>query len=153
KRIGAQLMAVVCEQDSGSGKTYVPASALLDHCFALAESIVPRIEALSSRSRLTPPKETINPLRPSPRTPGASGVTRHGLSSWGDLFTPRQMLCLLNLACAVREAERQLSQHGYEEGRTVAVLSNLALLVDRQADYNSTLCSWHNTRELIGHTY
>jgi putative DNA methylase len=151
--VGAQLMAVVCGRDSQQGKTYVSASDLSDEFHVPAETIAHRLQVLSSTAGLTAPQEPINPLRPSPWTRGASGVTRHGLMKWGDLFAPRQVLCLLTFVLAVREVEKQLSQMGYQRERTTAILANLALLVDRQADYNSTLCSWHNTRELIGHTY
>lgn len=153
KQVGAQLMAVVCGQNSRNGKTYVSASELSDQCIAPAQSIALRLDRLSTNTGFTPPKESINPLRPSPWTRGASGVTRHGLATWGDLFAPRQMLCLLTFASAVREVEKEFSEKDYQLGQAIAIQANLALWVDRLADYNSTLCSWHNTRELIGHTY
>ena len=32
-----------------------------------------------------------------------------------------------------------------------AIVANLALVNDRQADYGSTICSWHNSGENITH--
>jgi putative DNA methylase len=75
------------------------------------------------------------------------------MRTFGDLFTPRQMLCLLSFVAAVKEAEAEMRRLGYDSDRTKGIATYLAILVDRQADYNSTLCSWHSTRQLIGHTF
>ena len=29
----------------------------------------------------------------------------------------------------------------------------LAIVLDKTLDYNSTVCTWHNSREIIGHTF
>ena len=34
-----------------------------------------------------------------------------------------------------------------------ALVANLALVNDRLADYSSSLCSWHNSGEKLGHTF
>lgn len=152
KRVGQQVMAVVCERAEGSGKVYVSADAVP---FAAPDetALKHRIETLTAESGVSVPNEPINPLRPSPNARGLSAVTRHGLNSFGDLFAPRQKLCLLTFAAMVRAAEMEMSKAGFEQERMTAVAAHLGILVNRQADYNSTICSWHNTRELIGHTF
>jgi adenine-specific DNA methylase len=42
--------------------------------------------------------------------PGTLGfrVQPYGVRTWGDLFTPRQMLCLLTFTAAVRDAYQQM---------------------------------------------
>ena len=47
----------------------------------------------------------------------------------------------------------ELEREGMESERAKAVGTYLGVLVNRQADYNSTLCSWHTTGEKMGHTF
>ncbi len=152
KQVGAQLMAVVCVRPGEKGKVYLSADEA-PGCVPAEETLRTKLEEVCRESGLTVPDEPINPLRPSPWTRGASGPTRHGLTTWGSLFTTRQLLYLLNCAAAVRAIEAEMRNRGYEESRLRSIATYLAILVNRQADYNSTLCSWHNTREVIGHTY
>ena len=42
---------------------------------------------------------------------------------------------------------------GYSEEWVEAVEMYLAILIDRLADYNSTICLWENNAQKIGHTY
>jgi len=80
-------------------------------------------------------------------------VQRYGLTRWGDLFNGRQLLALLTFSRQVRTAYEAIVGEGAETERAKAVATYLALTVDRLADYNSTLCTWHNTGEKIGHTF
>src|SRR5581483_1729826 len=92
--------------------------------------------------QLTPPNEPINPLRPAPNSRGISGVTRHGLKSFQELFTPRQLLCLLTCCAIVREATRHMRGAPLADEHVKAVAAYLGLTVDRLADWNSSLCAW-----------
>ena len=80
-------------------------------------------------------------------------VVEYGLTRFVDLFTPRQLLVLLTFASEVHRAYTTLIEEGITPDRAVAITTYLGLLIDRLADYNSSLCSWHNTGEKIGHTY
>ena len=44
-------------------------------------------------------------------------------------------------------------EEGYEPEYAKAVVSYLGLGVNRLADYNSSLCLWHNTKEILAHTF
>ena len=136
-------MAVVCTRPGKKGKVYLAASdapqAAPDN-----EAINRRIEALCKRTGLTMPDEAIEARK-------TGGICLpYGLTSFGHLFRPRQMLCLLTFAAAVREAHQQVP--GQDE-RARAVGTYLAVLVNRQADYNSSLARWHNTGEKIAGTF
>ncbi|HXG17910.1 MAG TPA: hypothetical protein VNN62_02390 [Methylomirabilota bacterium] len=106
KRAGAQLMAVVCTQPAAKGKTYLGADALPADYLLDEQLIRRRIDELCKKTGLTVPNEPISPSRPSPNARGLSAVTRHGLTTFGNLFTYRQMLCLLTFVAAVREAHQ-----------------------------------------------
>jgi len=79
-------------------------------------------------------------------------VQLYGMKEWGDLFTPRQALALTSLGRLVQEAGEKVAEE-QENGLTVAVQTCLAMAVDKQADSDSSLCSWRPTSQDIGHTF
>ena len=141
-----QLMAIVCTRPGKQGKVYLSADDTAE--FAPDDvAISGRIEALSARTGLPVPGEPIV-------TDAKNSCWTHlyGLATFGHLFTPRQMLCLLTFAAAVREAQEQASRlyhsrDGCHPERAKAVATYLAVLVNRQADKESTLARWDNSRE------
>lgn len=142
-----QMMAIVCTRPGRQGKIYLSAD---DYPEYLPDDVAiqKRIEALCARTGLTVPNE------PMPKA-GTLGfrVQPYGAKTWGDLFTPRQMLCLLTFAAAVREAQAELERAGVESERAKAVGTYSGVLVDRLADYNSTGCVYEVTGEFIAHTF
>ncbi len=95
-----------------------------------------------------PPKETLG-----------FRVQRYGILKWGDLFNSRQKLALITFVEKVREvansqwaiANSQWATANREYAK--GVISYLAIGVNRLADYNSVLCIWHTTKELLAHTF
>ena len=94
----------------------------------------------------------------------------YGLDEWWKLFTPRQLVALTtfsDLLLEVRELVRDdaLSAGVSDDGTRLrdggsgatayadAVVTYLAFAVDKCADYWSTICTWHNSRELIRNTF
>ena len=94
----------------------------------------------------------------------------YGLDSFGDLFTTRQLVALTTFSDLVKEARsrvlidatrngmgndhRSLDEGGIgSEAYADAVTTYLAFAVDKATDYWSSLCSWHNSRELIRNTF
>jgi putative DNA methylase len=145
-RMGQQMMAVVCTRPGRQGKVYLSATDLPKQAPDDA-AIRARIEALCRRTGLTVPGE---PIEANPR----SMDTQHfGFQSWGDLFTPRQMVCLLTFAAGVRECEAELEREGVEGERAKAVASFLSVLVDQIGDMGSALCHWHSTHSTVVRTF
>src|SRR5439155_23842320 len=66
----------------------------------------------------------------------------HGINRFCDLFSPRQLLCLLQFAATIREASNELKNSG-DQG--IAVRTFLAAILDRLADFNSSLCVFNYT--------
>jgi putative DNA methylase len=78
----------------------------------------------------------------------------YGLESWGDVFTPRQALALVSLASQIGMLGNRFTHLPlHEAGLTAAVQTCLAMAVDRQADYGSSLCRWVGAGEFIGNTF
>jgi putative DNA methylase len=135
-----QMMAIVCTRPGRQGKIYLSANdypEFMPHDAAIRN----RIEALCRQTGLTVPSEPIEA-----RMTGGICLP-YGLTDFGRLFTPRQMLCLLTFAAAVREAIDALECKGVDYERAEAVATHLGILLNRVADKESVLARWDNTRE------
>jgi len=157
-RMGRQMMAIVCTRPGARGKIYLSADDYPD-CLPDDEAIRKRIEGLCQRTALTVPSEPIANLPDDCRdnTLGIR-VRPYGLRSWGDLFTPRQMLCLLTFAAAVREAVGQAASLSAaslsaDKERAKAVGTYLAISLDKVADLDCTLTQWKPDAELCVHAF
>ena len=148
-RLGRQLMAIVCTRPGGKGKVYLSPDDLRD-TGPDDEEIGQRIKALCKRTGLSVPSEPIANL-PADCRENSLGITvrPYGLRTWGDLFTPRQMLCLLTFAAAVRECVAELERERVEGERAKAVSTYLAVLANRVASSGSSLSRWNNAGEKI----
>lgn len=97
-------------------------------------------------------------------------VSLYGFNETSDLFTPRQLTALTTFSSLVSEAQQKaeadavavgvfndhiaLSEGGSGArayGEAVGVY--LAFVVDKIADYHSSICSWHSSKELIRNTF
>ena len=98
------------------------------------------------------------------KTPG------YGITTWEELFTPRQLTALTTFSQLLDEVAEQLRSDAaaarlaedgvglHEGGRGAnayadAVVTYLAFAIDKCADYWSTICTWHNSKELIRNTF
>ncbi|MBN1310359.1 MAG: DUF1156 domain-containing protein [Anaerolineae bacterium] len=144
-RLGAVPMAAIYERSGQSGKGYRPISDFDRTLFVEAE------ELLAKRLVEDPdalPSESLPPY-------GTLGfrVNNYGLVRWGDLFNARQALALITFVGKAGEAyERVLKEKG-DEDYTRAVATYLAIIVDRIADYISTLSRWVPSGEFLGNTF
>ncbi|MGI6086502.1 MAG: DUF1156 domain-containing protein [Kiritimatiellia bacterium] len=157
-RMGARLMAVVCEGDRG--RIYLPP--------------IPEHEEVARQAK---PEWKPEGAVPSRLTGGT--CYGYGLTTWGSLFTPRQLVALTtfsDLMAEVRERIREdcrnltesvgyLSKTPKDDDRPLrdggaglnayaeAVSVYLAFAVDKCADYWSAVCSWHTSGEKIRNTF
>jgi putative DNA methylase len=147
-RMGRQMMSIVCTRPEARGKVYVAAddyTGLLPNDDAIRE----RIEDLCQRTGLTVPSEPIANL-PADCRDNSLGITvrPYGLRTWGDLFTPRQMLCLLTFAAAVREAGGKMMSMGYSIDHAQSLSSYLAFILDKISTRSNTGCPWDSKKLL-----
>lgn len=102
--------------------------------------------------------------------PGRTNVVEYGLTTFGDLFTDRQLVALTTFSDLVSEAREKIrtdaSAAGLPDdikplrdggtGATAyaeAVAVYCALAVDKVADRNSTVCAWASLREHARNTF
>ncbi|WP_288130541.1 DUF1156 domain-containing protein [Accumulibacter sp.] len=148
-RMGAKLMAIVAEGERG--RVYLAPTA--EHEAAAAKA-----------------KPEWTPDNALPVNPRDFKTPNYGLTTYGDLFTPRQLVALTTFSDLVAEARERVKRDalaaglpndgkGLAEGGAgatayaEAVGVYLAFAVDKGANYWSSLCAWHQTRDGIVSTF
>ncbi len=148
-RMGARLMAVVAEGDRG--RVYLAPT--------------PEHEAAAQKAR-----PEWGPELAMPENPRWFSPPLYGLKTYGDLFTPRQLVALTTFSELVGEAmERVRRDAGAaglpDDGKPLrdggggamsyadAVGVYLGLGVDKATDYNTTLVAWSPTRDQAKSTF
>lgn len=151
-RMRTRLMAIVA--DGPRGRIYLSPSKETEE---IADQV----------SRLRPHLGTDLPMPDNPRW---FSPPLYGIMTFGDLFTQRQILALTTFSDLLKDAHEKI-----KHAATVAGFSNdgitlqnggtgatayadaliiyLAFVLDKCADYWSSVCSWHNSRELIRNTF
>lgn len=137
-RMGSRLMAIIAEGDHG--RVYLGPSVEM-------ESV-----ALSAKPMWKPEREL-------PSNPRDFKTPNYGLSTFGDLYTARQLVALTTFSDLVEESRRKVSSdgvtaglanddHGLDAGGdgarayAEALSVYLAFAVDKAAEGSSTVCVW-----------
>lgn len=148
-RMGEKLMAIV--GDGLRGRVY----------------LAPVTEHELTAQRAKPdwkPDTDIAPDKRSMFTP------LYGLTKFGDLFTPRQLVALTTFSDLVPEAITRVRADALaagmaDDGRGLdaggksatayaeAVGVYLAFSIDKASDYWSSICTWHSSKDLIRNTF
>ena len=91
------------------------------------------------------------PNEPIPDGSKTSEPLRYGMSSWAELFSPRQLLAHL----VILEELRRLSADppATPKDRAAAVVTLLSFAIGKVINYSSRLCVWHAPRSTIANTF
>lgn len=95
---------------------------------------------------------------PLPNRDGITGgvCSAYGLDTWGDLFTPRQIIALVTMSDLLKQVVSGIKQDAVKAGldtgsesyaHTVATF--IALAFDRCADFNNSLCRWSSSNQKV----
>ncbi len=149
-RMGTRLMAVVAE--GKNGRVYLPPTRAME---AVARTADPGWK----------------PDAPSRGTWASNAQGRqYGFRTFGDYFTPRQLVALTTFSELVSEARQwvhddAVAAHMTEDGLGLdaggvganayadALTVYLAMGIDKAADYNSNLVTWSNSRDQAAHVF
>jgi len=146
-KMGARMTAVVV--DTPDGKEYRLPTPEEE---AVARSAADALPATAAQIPYGLPGE------PLPKS-GTSGAGRaftvplYGFKTWADLFTSRQLLALVTFVKWTRATREKMRQLGYSEGWIEAIVGYLASVVDKCAQYSSTVCTWHISGEKMRDTF
>lgn len=80
-------------------------------------------------------------------------VQLYGFNTWASLFTNRQLLTLTTFVKHTRHVYDEMIELGYPADLAEAVLAYLACVLNKLADYNSTVVTWQPAGEKGGHTF
>lgn len=157
-RASQRMMAVVLTHPKRTGKTLRSAQGKLYRlpterdlaAYRAAESALEqKRQALWAEWGMDPvPDEPLPPLE----TLGFR-VQRYGMTRWGDLFNARQKLALMTFADAVRRAHAQMLAQSADPEFAKAVVTYLALVISRMADFETSLAAWHPQWEFSTHVF
>ena len=81
------------------------------------------------------------------------GHRLYGMFRWTDMFSPRQLLCHGTSVEVFRETLDADRAAGRLDDVRRAAYGYLALSLSKLTDWNSRGCTWHPSREVIGHTF
>lgn len=133
----ARLLAVVTTRKSELGRFYRPPSKCdLEATHNSVKELNRRRTSFSGELSLVP-DELISSQRPSPNARGLSAVTRIGIQTFGDLFSPRQALALSVFSQLIQSVQGNSNEDLFKAVRTC-----LALCVDKVADLANASCRW-----------
>ena len=149
KRMGARLMAVVLEVDRG--RVY----------------LAPTVEHDETADRLVPEWQ---PELNMPRDPRWFSPPLYGLPTYGDIFTPRQLVALTTFSDLVAEATKRVLSAAADaglpdDGRPLrdrgtgatayaeAVAVYLAFAQSKATDRNTSLCVWEHKMDRLRGTF
>lgn len=136
---GARLLAVVTLKPGQTGRHYrLPTERDYQAVWKAQERLKAILDEWerSGRKGLCPvPDEPLPPI-------GTLGfrVQRYGMLQWGDLFTARQKVALLDLGSRLRSAPSSVGETG-------------AAALSRLADKNASLAVWNQIGEKIEHVF
>ena len=146
-RLGERLTAVVV--DGQQGKEYrLPTEVEIEAACVGGEAL----EALYAEIPFGILDEAIIAERPSPNSRGASGLPRYGFDTWRAIFTDRQLFALGVFVREIRRCFEEMTGACPDEWRE-ALVGYLSCTLSKLTDYSSAVCSWHNSREIISHTF
>ena len=148
-----RMLAVVMLHPNGKGKRYRLASEADMAAFNAAQKrFAEKRERLSMEWALDPV-----PNEPTPDGRGkdvAVTIRNYNRKTFGDLFNARQLLVLITLAEKIRLVySEMLAQEDCDADYARAVTTYLGLWLDQIADNSSSLCTWMNVSEGIGHVF
>ena len=149
QRIGAQMMAVVAE--GNNGRIY----------------LAPDLEQIHA-AKVDEPEDV--PISDLPEKALSFRVQVYGMKQHRQLFTNRQLTALTTFSELVGEAQQKAEADAVAAGMNndhialaeggigaraygEAVGGYLAFVIDKMADYHSSICSWHSSKELIRNTF
>jgi putative DNA methylase len=148
-RMGARLMAIVAEGERS--RVYLEPTEAME---AIALTAVP----------------TWKPDTPLPADMRSHWTPPYGLTTYGDLFTSRQLVAMTTFSDLIRDTRDRVLSDAIKSGLTddgktiekfgsgatayadaISIIEALAL--DKLADYNNSICTWNPTNQNIGHLF
>lgn len=132
----SKLLVKICVNSSKTGRTYKKPN---DKDYSAFDGIEKKILEL---------KDYI-PDDELPFMSGVFNVPLYGIDRWEHLFTKRQKLTIATFSKFINQVYDKIDDKSLAKGISICLSFCLSKIIDR----NSSLCTWQNTAEKIGHTF
>ncbi len=143
-RCSQKMIAILLQKRGKSGKIYRVVTEKDVICYNNAhEYLQQKKEKLMEEWGIDPVPDEPTPKGKGRGAERAFAVRNYGLNTWGELFNSRQKLALVIFVDKVRKAYDRMLEENYNVEYATAIVSYLALAIDRLAEFNSTLCILH----------
>ena len=139
-RMGSQLYCVAIKKARGGFDFRSPTEADLSVVTSAEKELARRFGVWDARGwvpteRIPPGNKTDEPLR-------------YGMTTWADMFSPRQLLALCSYVEALHELVPAIEKE-LPKDRAKAVITYLGMVLSKAVNYNSYLASWHSGRTVM----
>lgn len=132
-QMGHRLFGVALAIGEREGKEYVTAGEEDQEAFHKAENDWHNLIAENPEAEITEPFVLTYGLHVPPH---------YGIKTWGNLFSPRQMLALVTINEILRDYEHQLSKQKLDAEFSKAIRTALALSISSNVPYMNNLAYW-----------
>ncbi len=148
KKTGSRLLVII-NSKKGQGKSYrIAGKSDLIPFNKTKDELIKKSKLLEKKWGITPLPNEETPKGGGPGAERAFSNRNYGLEKWHDMFNDRQLLTLITFVDKIRDAYSKISLEEESE-YAKAIVTYLALNLDRLAAYCSTLGYWHVTGEKI----
>ena len=139
------MVAVVLHKLGENGKRYRLATEKDLEVFRDAENYLEeKRERLREEWGIDPVLDEPTPEGKGRGAERAFSVRNYRLNTYGDLFNSRQKLALITFTEKVRLSYQKMIEEDYDKEYAKAVVSYLGLVINRVADFSTTLVRWFN---------
>jgi len=147
-KMGQRLIAVIMHNERKIGKTYQCCTEDDVEIFKSAMEYLKELKANDDRLSLIPDESL-----PSEGTLGISSywTNEQGSTSktWGDLFNERQALAIAMFCRKIRDAYNRIKEEVQDANYAKAIITYLAMALDRLIDRCCRVSRWNNAGEKI----
>ncbi|MGI0081026.1 MAG: DUF1156 domain-containing protein, partial [Nitrososphaerales archaeon] len=141
-----RLVAVIYHKKGQIGKIYKVADSSDMEVFDSTKKVLEKeMKHLSGKWGFSPIPDEQTPEGNGPGAERAISLRNYNMNSWGELSNARQKLMLITFIDITRLAFQTMLKEAYDSEYAKAVLSYLAMGIDRLVDYGSTLCTLNST--------
>ena len=122
---------------------------------APTEADLRAVEAAEAELRRRLPEWEAQGIVPADRIPEGNKTSeplRYGMREWRDVFSPRQLLALCTFVEELQNLKKVITAEVAED-RSKAIVTYLAIALDKAADYNALLATWEVSRQVVKHVF
>jgi adenine-specific DNA methylase len=134
-KAGERMVAVIFQKQGERGKRYrIATEKDMEIYFKAEKYLEEKIKKLEKEWAIIPIPDETTPEAKGKGAERAFALKNYSFNTWGDLFNSRQKLVLITIIEKIKQIYNKLLEENYQEEYAKAIVTFLALSVDRIAD-------------------